>query len=43
MVLKQSVNRAIILAKNLAYTPRAGFPHFSETFPSSFLVTILFC
>src|SRR6218665_510512 len=42
-VLKQSANRAIILAKNLSYAPRTGFPHFLETLSSSFSMTILHC
>jgi len=39
-VLKQSANRAIILAKSLSYSPRARFPHFREAFHSSFLMTM---
>src|SRR6218665_863174 len=35
-VLKQSTNRAIILAKILCYTPHAVFSHFLEVFPFSF-------
>jgi len=41
-VLEQSANSAIILAKILAYVPRAGFPHILEAFPS-LLKAILPC
>ena len=42
-VLEQSEYRAIIIAKILSYAPRAGFLHFLETIPFSFLVNTPLC
>src|SRR6218665_512054 len=36
--LRQSTYRAIILAKIFSCAPSAGFPHFLEAFPFSFLM-----